>query len=92
MGIGWVGHGKSVLNFTSSAFLSSVDRGSILMDMAVPWDRALGGRLVRKRRTDLDLGEKGLILVATSVMNLVIILSAAGRMLRASIGWGCLVR
>lgn len=42
--------------------------------MAVPSPRALEGRLLRKSRTDLDLAEKGLTLVLTSVMKRVIIL------------------
>lgn len=42
--------------------------------MAVPSLRALEGRLLRKSRTDLDLAEKGLTLVETSVMKRVIIL------------------
>lgn len=55
--------------------MSIVDRGSIFVEMAVPSLRALEGRLLRKSRTDLDLAEKGLTLVLTSVMKRVIILS-----------------
>lgn len=53
--------------------MSIVDRGSIFVEMAVPSLRALEGRLLRKSRTDLDLAEKGLTLVETSVMKRVII-------------------
>lgn len=69
-----MGQGSCVLNFTTREFLSIVDRGSIFVEMAVPSLRALEGRLLRKSRTDLDLAEKGLTLVLTSVMKRVIIL------------------
>lgn len=63
-----------VLNFTTREFLSIVARGSNFVEMAVPSLRELEGRLLRKSRTDLDFGEKGLTLVVTSVMKRVIIL------------------
>lgn len=68
----------SVLNVTNSAFFSSVARGRTFVEMAVPCVRALAGRLLRKRRTDLDFGEKGLTLVATSVMKRVIMMGEPG--------------
>lgn len=62
---------SGVLNFTIREFLSVVVRGSSFVVIRVPLDRALGGRPLRKRRTERDFGEKGLNLVATSVMNLI---------------------
>lgn len=60
--------------------------------MAVPFDRALGGRKVRNSRAGFAQAEKGLNLAVTSVMNLVIIAAdgcAARRVsLRRRIGLG----
>lgn len=64
----------SLLNLTCSEFFSAAERGSSLVWMTMPWLRAVGGRLVRKSRADLEWAEKGLILVLTSVMKRVIIL------------------
>lgn len=44
--------------------------------MSMPLDRAVGGSSVRKRRAGLAQVEKGLNLAVTSVMNLVIIVTA----------------
>lgn len=50
--------------------------------MAMPLDRAFGGRNVKKRRAGLAQVEKGLNLAVTSVMNLVIILTAGAQRAR----------
>lgn len=49
------------------------------MWIAVPFALALGGRNVRNRRAGLAQAENGLNLAVTSVMNLVIILTARMR-------------
>lgn len=66
----------TVLNLTCRAALSVDARGSSFVWMAMPWLRAVGGRNERNSRADLDLAEKGLNLVLTSVMKRVIILGS----------------
>lgn len=65
---------KDVLNLTFRDGGSLDVRGSRTVLMAMPDWRALGGMKERKSRADRAVGEKGLNLVVTSVMNLVIIL------------------
>lgn len=43
-----------------------------------PWARAFAGRLARNNLVDLEAAEKGLNLVCTSVMNLVIMVAGSG--------------
>lgn len=63
-----------LLNLSLKELGSVESRGSSVVEMAMPDERALGGRCVRNRRAGLALREKGLSLAETSVRNLVIIL------------------
>lgn len=66
---------------TCRAALSVEARGSSFVWIAMPWLRAVGGRNERNNRADLDLAEKGLNLVFTSVMKRVIMFAGGGRVL-----------
>lgn len=61
------------LNLTCSELGSFESRGRIVVVMAVPFARAVGGINVRNRRAGFAQAENGLNLAVTSVMNLVII-------------------
>lgn len=57
------------------SLLGSVEvRGSNVVEIVMPCERALGGRKARNSLAALDLVEKGLNFVFTSVMNRDIIL------------------
>lgn len=73
---------RDVLNLTRRELGSVEVRGSKVVVMAMPLDRAFGGRNVKKRRAGLAQVEKGLNLAVTSVMNLVIILTAVAQRAR----------
>lgn len=77
------------LNLTRRELGSFESRGRIVVVMAVPFARAVGGINVRNRRAGFAQAENGLNLAVTSVMNLVIISTTWGRRARA-IGrtWG----
>lgn len=64
-----------ILNLMYSLLGSVEVRGSNVVEIVMPCERALGGRNARNSRAALDLVEKGLNFVFTSVINRDIILT-----------------